>query len=354
MQPDKAKHFVLLSLCAFLFLLWGWLCFSFLLPSLFPVLIGFAVAALLRPGVRFLSRSHPSLKKVWSIVLPVGSYLLLFVFLFSLGSLLWSEAAIFLSRFPQFYKDSILPLTAHFFQWVTKVLSNFSPDLSESVRALIDVSHNAFSSAASKISSQIFSFCGQVISSLPMFLFTFIAAVFCSVGISFYWENIRTFFQYLLPKNKFSLLLSIREFLGGIFLRLCLGFLLLLMITFLEISLGLWILRVSEFFRYGALIALLDVLPVLGVGTVLIPWGILSIISGNYLLGVGLLILFAVVTLIRNFLEPKIIGSCIGLPPLLSLICIYAGFRLWGFAGALLLPLGILLGKFLIFREKEK
>ena len=353
-QPDRLKKFVLISLSAFLFLLWGWLCFSFLLPALLPVLIGVGVAAFLRPAVLSLSRSAPSGKKLWAVLLPLGFYLLLFVILFMLGSFFWGELALIFSRFPQIYRDSILPITARFFQWLTEFLSGFSPDLSESVRALMEVSRTALSNAASEISAQVFSFCGWLISSLPLFLFTFIAAVFCSVGISFYWENIRTFFHTLLPRQNFSLILSIKEFLGKILLRLCMGLVLFLVLTFGEVSLGLWILHVPDFFRLAALIALLDLLPVLGVGTALIPWGIFSLLSGDYVLGSGLMILFAVITLVRNFLEPKIIGSCMELPPLLSLICIYAGFRLWGFTGAFLVPLGILLGKFLLFRGNKK
>ncbi len=88
----------------------------------------------------------------------------------------------------------------------------------------------------------------------------------------------------------------------------------------------------------AAVIALLDLLPVIGTGSVLVSWAVLALLGGESGLGWGLIVLYLVITVARNFLEPRIVGSSIGLPPLLSLVCVYAGLRLFGVLGAVLMP----------------
>ena len=82
----------------------------------------------------------------------------------------------------------------------------------------------------------------------------------------------------------------------------------------------------------------MDILPILGVGTVLLPWSLVSFLQGNNVLALGLLGVFAAVWLVRSVLEPKLIGSELGLDPLITLACIYGGFRIWGIPGMLLSP----------------
>lgn len=124
--------------------------------------------------------------------------------------------------------------------------------------------------------------------------------------------------------------------LGRRYLRACL---LLGLLTFLQMFIGLAILRVPYAFILAFLIALVDYLPLLGTGVVLIPWAAVCLLWGKLRLGIGLLILYGVTTLIRQVLEPKLIGEGLGLHPLLSLLSMYAGLRLFGVWGMILAPL---------------
>ncbi len=109
-------------------------------------------------------------------------------------------------------------------------------------------------------------------------------------------------------------------------------------ITLAVLSLGFLILGVAHSFVWAFLITLVDVFPILGVGTVLVPWSFLCLLQGNVLLGIGLLAIWAVAWLLRSVLEPRLVGKGLGLDPLLTLAVIYAGFRLWGIGGMLLAP----------------
>ena len=123
---------------------------------------------------------------------------------------------------------------------------------------------------------------------------------------------------------------------GRQYLRACL---LLGLLTFLEAFIGLALLRVPYAFILAILIAVVDFLPLLGTGIVLIPWAVVSLLLGEVKLGIGLLILYVVTSVIRQVLEPKLIGDGLGLHPLLSLVAMYGGLRSFGVWGMILAPL---------------
>jgi sporulation integral membrane protein YtvI len=124
--------------------------------------------------------------------------------------------------------------------------------------------------------------------------------------------------------------------LGQSYLRACL---LLGLTTFLLTFMGLAVLGVPYAFLLAVLLAVVDLLPLLGTGIILVPWAVLCLLLGQVKLGIGLLILYGVSTLIRQILEPKLIGDGLGLHPLVSLGAMYAGLRLFGVWGMILSPL---------------
>lgn len=124
--------------------------------------------------------------------------------------------------------------------------------------------------------------------------------------------------------------------LGRQYLRACL---LLGLLTFLQAFIGLAVLGVRYAFILALLIAAVDFLPLLGTGIILIPWAAVCLLLGKIRLGIGLLILYAVSSVLRQVLEPKLIGEGLGLHPLVSLFSMYAGLKLFGVWGMILAPL---------------
>jgi sporulation integral membrane protein YtvI len=124
--------------------------------------------------------------------------------------------------------------------------------------------------------------------------------------------------------------------LGRQYLRACL---LLGLLTFSLSFIGLALLRVPYAFILALLLAAVDLLPLLGTGIILIPWALVCLLLGQVKLGIGLLVLYTVATLVRQVLEPKLIGDGLGLHPLVSLLSMYAGLRLFGVWGMILAPL---------------
>ncbi len=124
-------------------------------------------------------------------------------------------------------------------------------------------------------------------------------------------------------------------------------------ITFCVLLGGFWLLRVKHAFVWAFLISLVDILPILGTGTVLIPWSVVAFLQGNGVLGVGILAIYGAATLLRAILEPKLVGKQLGLDSLVTLIAMYAGYRLWGIGGLILAPILAVVGAQLMTPQKN-
>ena len=142
-----------------------------------------------------------------------------------------------------------------------------------------------------------------------------------------------------LPPTWWDRILLVGRRLRGLLRRYLRAYLTLGFFTFLEVFIGLTVLGLRYAFVLALVIAVIDFLPLLGTGVVLIPWGAVSLLLGEYRMGVGLLVLYGVCTLLRQLMEPRFVGRGLGLHPLASLLAMYAGLRLFGVPGMLLLPL---------------
>lgn len=125
-------------------------------------------------------------------------------------------------------------------------------------------------------------------------------------------------------------------------------------ITFGILCIGFFFLRIEHPVLWAALTCLVDILPVLGTGTILIPWSIVCFLQHQTVRAIGLLALYGVISLLRSVLEPRFVGKQLGLDPLLTLLAIYAGYRLWGLGGMLLMPiLAVIAVQFVLQAKKH-
>ena len=116
------------------------------------------------------------------------------------------------------------------------------------------------------------------------------------------------------------------------------AYLILLLITFAQLYVGFLIVRFDNAFVLALIVALVDTLPILGAATVLVPWGIIVLLGGNYFLGIVLLALALITYLTRQFAEPKILSKQMNVHPLFALITMYAGLKLAGLGGMIIGP----------------
>ena len=113
----------------------------------------------------------------------------------------------------------------------------------------------------------------------------------------------------------------------------------LALVTWGIVTLGFFAFRLPYAPVWAALVALVDAIPILGTGTVLVPWALVCFLQGDSLVGVILLVTYAAAAVVRTVLEPRLVGKQLGLDPLMTLLSLYIGYRLWGFLGLLFAPI---------------
>ncbi len=184
----------------------------------------------------------------------------------------------------------------------------------------------------------------------------FVAIIICILSSCFMaadYDWIANFIKnQLSPEHKRKLSISKRvvfQSLGKLFR----SYALIICITGTEIFIGLNILSLIGLYNGGniivisVIVALLDILPVLGTGTFMIPWAVYSLITGRIGLAIGLFIVYAIIYVVRQVIEPKIVGGTVGLPPFVTLMGMYVGSQLFGFIGIFLVPIVIIIVKLL-------
>ncbi|MBQ2904687.1 MAG: sporulation integral membrane protein YtvI [Clostridia bacterium] len=150
-----------------------------------------------------------------------------------------------------------------------------------------------------------------------------------------------------------ALIIKVKRLFGDIIGKMVKSYATIIFVTFCEITIGLNILKLIGVYNGGYIIAIsvgtaiLDILPVFGTGTVLIPWAVVSLFSGNIGLGIGLIVIYGLITVIRQILEPRLVAMNVGLPPIVTLAGMYLGLQLFGMIGLFALPITFVMLKVL-------
>ncbi|NMA02781.1 MAG: sporulation integral membrane protein YtvI [Clostridia bacterium] len=196
-----------------------------------------------------------------------------------------------------------------------------------------------------------------VVASLPILFLIIIVSAVATFFFSKDKDEIYRFVYSILPKKLIKPVDNISNTLNKALSGFVRAQTFLISLTGIQTVIGLYLLNVKYAFTIGILVGLCDILPILGPGTILIPWAIWHFIIGNYSFGLALLVLYAFVVVVRQIIEPKVLGSSIGLHPLATLMAIFIGLRLWGALGILIAPvlfiiIGAILKTYGILKEK--
>jgi len=179
---------------------------------------------------------------------------------------------------------------------------------------------------------------GRIAQCSPDILLFTVTAGIGSYFISASFPRTLAFIRAQLPQNLLRRAEGLGETLKASFGGFLRAQLILMAMTFFELFIAFMLLKCERPFMLAAVTALVDALPVFGAGIVLIPWALYSLLLGNVGRGAGLIICWAAVNLLRSCVQAKLLGDHIGLDPLVSLMCIYVGWQVWGVWGMLLFP----------------
>lgn len=301
---------------------------------LLPFLIGIIIAYVVQKPAVFISKKTKLKKQNCAAVLSVVIFILVIVIMALLIWFLYTRFGIFISNFSN-HTGNIRNYIERTYEYFENFLKNIDGDFQDTFKKFTSDTLNNF---ITKIGAFLSSSATTLIKNLPSLLIGCAVTVVATCYISKDYGRLLKFVKGFITDKFYNRIIEIKNIFTECFFKFAVGYFWLFVITFSELAIGFLILRIKHFIILALLVALLDLLPIIGTGTVLLPWAAVMFFQNDFKLGIGLVVLYLAITVIRNFAEPKIIGKQIGINPLFTLIFIFLGLRLGGIMGMLVLP----------------
>lgn len=331
---EKKKAFVLNVVYIVFILGLGYIVIKHILPLFMPFIIGLVIAVLFRRPIDYIKKKTHLNRSLISIVILIIFYGVLVLVISLIGAKVFTFLKDLFGQLPDLFTDSIEPALE---KATDNIMEQF-PDIRSYIEDFIlNISDTLFSfvkNASTSVISTITGLAGKVPSILIKLIFTIVSSFFFTID----YYKISDFVIRQFNGDRRKMFLQLKDNGIGTIAKFIKAYSAIISITFLELSIGFWILRIPNPFLLGLLVAFVDVLPILGTGAILLPWAIIVLILGNTKMGIGIFILYIVVTAVRQTVEPKIVGKQIGLHPIITLLLMYVGAQLMGVLGLLLLP----------------
>lgn len=314
----------------------AYLFFTKLLGLVLPFLLAALFAWIAEPLVKFLNKKLKVPRKLSSIVsiLVVISLILLLFWL--IGRRLIIEISSLAEYIP--YLMDHLPETIQIAEEKLHLLNRYVSDFGFDIelQSLIAKLLENLSGILTSFTSMAGSFAYQIVKRLPTLLIGILVCLISTYFMSSDKEKILGFFNRQITEKWQLRFREIKGYLSSAFFKYIKAQLILMSITFGELLIAFAIIGVKSPFLFAIILAIVDMLPVLGTGTILIPWALGSLLLSNYQLALGLIITYVVCLVMRQILEPKIVSGQIGIHPLLTLMALYIGLKMMGIFGMLL------------------
>ncbi len=312
--------------------------FKYIFSLLLPFIIALLIAFVLNYPIQILKKRTHLNSKVLSGILVTAVILLLGFIVFLAISRLTAEAKEFLISLNQnsdkYVSDffSFVDSIAKKLPFIDAVGADITETVSEVVRGMLR-----------ELTSYLPSVIANVIAMIPHIILFAVIIILASYYFSADFEGIKASIISLLPKGAQDGMRRFKNRLKSTGIKYLKACFILMFITYFELLVGFLMLGIPYAFTLSLVVAAVDMLPIFGVGTVLVPWAIWTQLTGDTYTAIGLVIIFATVTVIRRFIEPKIISNGIGISPITTLFAMYLGFRLFGLTGLILSPLAAVL-----------
>lgn len=312
--------------------------FKFIVPLLLPFIIALGIGYLFNKPIKLLHKRTKLSKKILSGIVVLLVVLLIGFIIFLIVNRSIKE----LQSFIVSLNENSDRYVSDFFGYLDRLagklpfIDSFGGDLSSTVSEVV---RGMITELSSKIPGIIAAIIGMVPSILVFTVIIILASYYFCADFDAIKENLLS----LLPTQARAALLNFKKRLtqtGIKYLKAC-G--IMMLITYFELLAGFLMLGIPYAFTMSLIVAAVDMLPIFGVGTILVPWAIWCKLSGDTYTAIGLVIIFATVTVIRRFIEPKIISTGIGLSPITTIVAMYVGFKFFGLTGLFFSPLAAIL-----------
>jgi sporulation integral membrane protein YtvI len=341
MNLNKRFAFIINFLYFGLIFLIAYAALKYGLPMVMPFALGFALAYLLQKPALWLSSHLPVSRKTAALFTVLLFYCTAGLLITLASFRLVAVCKGLVLRIPELYELHIAPAIANLFAFVETHIQSLDPELETSLSDLFSQTLNSLGEAVSGLSVSAMGAISGSAASLPSFFIKIILLIISSLFIAADYEELTGFCMRQLGDRSKQLLMQIKEYVIGTLFVCIRSYAIIMSITFAELSVGFAFIGISNSVLIAFLIAIFDVLPVLGTGGIMLPWVVISAVQGNLGRALSLLVLYLAVTVIRNIIEPKIVGSQIGLHPVVTLVSMFVGVQMFGVLGLFGFPIGL-------------
>lgn len=348
------KLLLIVALLLLLFLAVG------VLPFVAPFALAAVFAYLIEPVVRWVSKLFGKKERAGRVVGAALSVLVLTGVLLLLTLVLTSRAveevkylAMELPGWASQATESIIAwIESLDFEW--QALGALEATVRDALRGLVNEAGGMLTSLASRAATFVARLAWQTAASLPQIILFIVLTLMGTLYMSADRERIGSYLGSLLPAgSRLRTAMYRTSVLRALFTQVRAA-LIMMLITFVELSAGFLITGLDYAILFALIIAVLDALPVIGAGLFLIPATIYGVVVGDLRLALGFGLTYVTTIVVRQIMEPRIIGKQLGLYPLATMMAMYAGLQVMGFVGMLLGPMMLLLCKVVITAEEEK
>ena len=315
------------------------LIFRYLLNLIWPFFIAFLFAWILTPLIRWLTFKC-RIKHDISVAIS-----LIFFFAIMCG-----VVVLVTSRFialvgylttllPRLYSDIIGPGLENLSASLSDLAERLSPELADMLESYLPTVISSIGSAVTNVSMRIVTSLSGTATRIPSRLLSALICVIATIFMTADFTRITTFLLRQIPERPRMIIGEAKESLKKVIRKYGRSYGIIMGITFLEMLVGMLVLRQSNAFLIALAIAVFDIFPIVGAGTILLPWGVICLLGGNTVKGIGLLIIYLIEIIVRQVIEPRIVGRQVGLHPIITLTAMYVGTKLFGGIGLLGLPI---------------
>lgn len=339
MNLEQQKIFLIRFAYIAVLLALVYLTLKYALPVLLPFLIAFLIASMLNKPIRFLHQRCHMKRSIAAVLVVFSTFGLAGLIFTGLGVRIFSFGRTLFQEMPEIYHTTIEPLIRNMGLRLNFALEALDPTLQSTLGDILSSLLQSLGSLVSAVSMGAIGVISSVASWLPGFFIGLMITIIVTFFVTIDYQKITSFLLRQLPAHGQKTFLEVKNYVYTTLAKVICSYALIMSITFLELLVGLGVMQVSNAVVIALLIAVFDILPVLGVGGILIPWAVISLVNGNIPFSIGLIVLYLFITVIRNILEPKIVGQQVGLHPVATLASMLIGVKLLGALGLFGFPI---------------
>ena len=337
---EKYKKITYIGISAVLILALIYLFFKYALSILLPFALSFFVALISRPVINRLCKNTRMNRSLVSVTVMFLTLFLFSYLIFAALSSAVTQLGNIISSISAELEGEENFIT-EFFGFIDGLKLRF-PFLDSNIlggdESVYSLAVGMLSSGLKDMGGRLTSLLASTVASLPGIFITAGVVVLSLFYFSKDYDKICIYLKGMLPPAIGGILTDVKKDVLSVCVKYFKSYFMLLLLTFAELFVGLLILKVENAFVLAAIISIVDILPVFGVGTVLIPWALFLFIGGNTSLAMGILILYVAVYFLRQIEEPRIMGKQMNVHPLFALFTVYAGLKLGGIGGMIIGP----------------